>query len=170
MFGWLARRRRLRDATYRFHNGRKWVRIDPVAVNLAYATHPEYNEEIHPKLADSGDPQALLLVLKATCDAFGVKPFDPKTEEGLTAEELIDLALDFAEWSAAKKNDGESLLTSANSMDAMLDDSNSKDQTPTLDSGSTPTVPDSGQPGDSTADPSGPDTESEESSRQSIFS
>lgn len=170
MFGWLARRRRLKDATYRFFNGRKWVRIDPVAVNLAYATHPEYNESIHPKLADAGDPEALRIVLKATCDVFGVKPFDPNTEDGLTAEELIDLAIDFAEWSASKKNDGEPLPTSANSMDAMLDVSTRNVQMPSLDSGSIPIVPDSDQPGDSTEEPSGPDIEQEELSRQSTFS
>ena len=170
MFGWLARRRRLKDATYRFFNGRKWVRIDPVAVNLAYATHPEYNESIHPKLADAGDPEALRIVLKATCDVFGVKAFDPNTEDGLTAEELIDLALDFAEWSASKKNDGESLPTFANSTDATLDDSSTSAPTPSLDSGSTQTAPDSEPLGETTEAPCGPETEQEESSPQSTFS
>lgn len=139
MLRWWRRWRRLKQSTFRFFDGERYRRVDPIAVNLVFATHPKYVEEKHPKLAQEGDPEAIQTILQATCDAFGVKQFDSATNTGLTGDELVDLFLEFAEWQDAKKNNGEYLLTSPSYTAVTLERSIENVQTSTLPSGSMPT-------------------------------
>lgn len=159
MFTWLRRRKSFRRATFPFFDGRSWRRADPIAVNISFASDPEYNESVHPLQAENGDPAAMDVVLNATARAFDVDRYDSKTGRGMIADELFDLFMDFGEWSMSKKNIGELLPTSAKRSEPTYQHSYEPTTKPTSDSGSTSTEPDYEEPGASTEQFDGKESE-----------
>lgn len=89
---------------FRFHDGKRVRRADPLAVAIALHSHPTYLRR-HLDEAIAGDKEALQIVAQAATDVFGVQPLSSDGRRGLTLNERLDLMLGFdAYLYAVKKN------------------------------------------------------------------
>lgn len=144
MLRWFANRRwNKRRLIFRFNDGRRIRRVDPVEIAIALHEHPEYLPE-HLKEASSGSPDAQRTVAKAACDVFGVEPLSEN--RGLTVNERIELVMAFDLYLLAlKKNTVVSPISrdSTASTSADLSEPTTND---TSVSGSTASEPPSDQP------------------------
>ncbi len=96
-----------------YWDGRSHRRIDPMVVYRRVQSHPTYNAEIHPALAESGDFNAFTIMVNATRDVLDVKPFDEATGKGLTESETVQLMVQFADFTMDQKK---SISTSPTSL------------------------------------------------------
>jgi hypothetical protein len=60
----------------------------------------------HAALAAAGDVDAMNITLQATRDVFELKPFDTRTELGLTDMEVMGLMTDFGDFTTDVKKNG----------------------------------------------------------------
>lgn len=151
MFGFLRRRlpsfnRPDRRAIFRYWDGTRTRAIDPLIVLQRFERHPDYREDVTPKLAESGDHDAQDLCFQVLCDVFEVKLFDG--DSGLTVTELVQLQNTFGEFVEAVKKNIWSLPTPSPLTDAESTSSDSPEPTTsaTSDSSSTETAPKSDAP------------------------
>jgi hypothetical protein len=76
---------------FRFHDGKRLRRADPLAIAIALHSHPTYLPR-HLKDAVDGDKDALQIVAQAATDVFQVQPLQTG---GLTLQERFELMLGF---------------------------------------------------------------------------
>lgn len=76
---------------FRFHDGKRVRRADPLAIAIALHSHNAYLPR-HLNEAVNGDKDALLIVAQAAEDVFGVKSIN---DGGLTLQERLELMLGF---------------------------------------------------------------------------
>lgn len=82
-------RRRL---IFKFWNGRRYQRVDPIEAIMALENHEEYRPDVHPvRLEAKGDEESMRIICRAVCEAFGVQPYDGVKQTGLTMAELLEL-------------------------------------------------------------------------------
>ena len=100
-------------AIFQYWDGNAARAIDPMVAYRGLVAHPKFNAETHLALADAGDLEAIAIVVEATRDTFGVKPFrnwkgdhlGEMQTEGLTETETVELlASFFAYCDSVKKN------------------------------------------------------------------
>lgn len=104
---------------FRFFDGKRERGADPLAVIRALNSHPEFDPATTPTEAtapdlpgttaedrrrlDAAASAAAALTARATLEAFGVKPYDDDTGEGLTEGEALNLFSEFHDWLEAQK-------------------------------------------------------------------
>lgn len=95
IINWIRRRRarKARDI-FAYFDGHGVRRADPFAIESALGTHPTFSYDML-SLVEADDREATEITLGAICDAFGVRPWDPATESGLTKPELLRLFMEF---------------------------------------------------------------------------
>lgn len=94
-----GRKRRI----FKYWNGRRIRRGDPIAIAQSLSEHPMYLRR-HLNDARAGDADAWAIVADAARHAFGIPDQDAG---GLTTAELVALAIDFEVYAEAlKKNAG----------------------------------------------------------------
>lgn len=105
MLNWLRNRLwQRRRLLFRFHDGSRIRRADPLAIAIALHAHPTYLPR-HLSEAVDGDKDALLTVAQAATDVFGVAALTSQYKSGLTLNERLELMLAFdAYLRALKKN------------------------------------------------------------------
>jgi hypothetical protein len=94
---------------FKYHDGERDVFADPLRVRrlFAHALDGEpnrYLERIQENAA--AEPvafEAMERVLAATCQAFGLTPFDPATGAGCTEEKILGVLCAFQAWEDQKK-------------------------------------------------------------------
>lgn len=92
-------RRRL---LFRFYDGRRYRRADPLVISDNLANDSEYLPR-HLESAMLGDQDAIKLCGRVACRVFDV--LEATDNEGLTLSERLELLLTFTRWIAAlKKN------------------------------------------------------------------
>ena len=97
----LWQRRRL---IFRFHDGKRIRRADPLAAAIALHAHPKYLPR-HLGQARDGDKEAIQIVADAATDIFGLQPLSADGRQGLTINERLEIMLGFnAYLRALKKN------------------------------------------------------------------
>lgn len=97
----LWQRRRL---LFRFHDGKRIRRADPLSAAIALHSHPKYLPR-HLVEARNGDKEAMQIVADAATDIFGLQPLSPDGKRGLTLNERFEIMLGFnAYLRALKKN------------------------------------------------------------------
>lgn len=87
-------RRRRRRELFRYWDGGRQRRIDPLQAFRAIHADPEFRADVHPELAEDGDQDAVDIILRMTRRVFDVAEF---TEDyrGLTESEQMLLYLSF---------------------------------------------------------------------------
>jgi len=103
---------------FAYYDGSNWRTIDPLAVIYGLTNHAEYVDARHFKGACQGDQESVEIASKTVCDVFGVNPYDPKTQTGLTIGERIGLLRTFAVYVDSLKKNIESSSTAPQSTDA----------------------------------------------------
>ncbi len=91
---WQQRHRLL----FRFHDGRGWRAIDPLLAVMALNEHQEYRGDLHPRLVEQGDPEAIQITLRAVKQVFAVEDYEPATRLGLTLGEQLHLLYTFSRY------------------------------------------------------------------------
>jgi len=87
-----------------YWDGIRLRRIDPLVVWDRLVSHPEFVEDRDVPAAIRGNLEAIRLVVKAVCDAFGCREWAESTP-GLTRTELMDLLAAYYDYcEALKKN------------------------------------------------------------------
>lgn len=109
---WRAKRGR---QIFRYWDGNKMRRIDPLEAMLRISAHPTYNVELHPKLLDAGDVEATRITCQAVKDVFGVTDYDPVKNTGLTVAEQLALLGAFSLYIDGLKKSTDSTATFAGS-------------------------------------------------------
>lgn len=104
MVGWVRRlfRRRNDRRLFRYHDGNRWRRIDPLVATRALGSDPEFNWETHPPLVDKGDIEAIRVTANAVRRSFDVQAYS-EDGGGLTEGESIALLLRFAAYTDSLK-------------------------------------------------------------------
>lgn len=85
MFAWLRDRRR---EIFRFHDGIRRRRIDPIPTIIALESHELFNPRDDPRLLESGDTDASLRVSQAVREVFGIQQLNDRGK-GLTMTEQL---------------------------------------------------------------------------------
>ena len=118
MLGWIkrwlkARRIRRERLLYEFFDGTRFVRVDPWATYRALYGHAEFDMSQQLTAAVAGEEPEVSKARRAICDAFGCRPYEPNTGEGLTDEELFALLNHFIDWcfELQKKTNGSPILS-----------------------------------------------------------
>lgn len=124
MFRWLFKRRGRLLYSYWAGNDRGWVRDDPLAILKRLVEDKELRLDTHPKAAEMGDDKAQYIVLRATCRAFNVTDYDPRTGNGMTILELSMLFNDFGAFMDMLKKNTSSSQMRPRSTDAISKDWN----------------------------------------------
>ena len=95
---------------YRYHDGRRWRRADPLAVYRALKAHPEFDWDADPavaelewKIPEEKDFTSWRKSVDAARDVFGVPRFE---DGGLTESELSGLLVDFTAYLGVQKKSG----------------------------------------------------------------
>lgn len=103
MFNFIRRWRLNRQRNiFRFWNGSRECRADPLAVWRSINADPEFSLIKHPEMIDAGDMDAIRIGVATVRRIFSI----PSLEKGgLTEQECLDLLIDFFDYTAAlKKN------------------------------------------------------------------
>ena len=149
MFFGLFRRLAWRRAIYRYFDGRRWRRIDPLPVWRAIFTDAEcrFEDDWPSSFEEDTPPEERLQVLQRLAAlsrrVFNVKPYH---EGGLTEWELHSLLADFIGWMMELKkntNPSPTPLPTTTSESSDPGDSTTK---PPSDSSSTAPEPDAAEP------------------------
>lgn len=91
-----------RRAIYRYWDGKRFRRADPMVLYRSLMSHPKFDLSTHPQFIDENQEDRDI-TLSAIRDVFGVKAFDGLTGEGLTEEETVQLLWAFVSYCTAKK-------------------------------------------------------------------
>jgi hypothetical protein len=83
---------------FRYHDGSKWQAIDPLVAVMGLSDHPQYRADLHPRLVEQGDQEAIQITLKAVKDVFRVEDYDHRTRRGLTLGEQLQLLYTFSRY------------------------------------------------------------------------
>jgi hypothetical protein len=114
---WFNNRNR---AIFRFWDGQRIRRIDPLLAYRRLDTHPEFDWSTHPEMIDGDDErlssEATEITARAVCEVFGVRPFDGS--RGLTEQECIGLLIQFVQYLTALKKNGNTSPTSVPSTES----------------------------------------------------
>jgi hypothetical protein len=109
-FQWLYNRRAEQSRQiFRYWDGKRTRRADPMAVIVSLREDPEYLSERHDQLIDAGDKEAQLIAIRAVQRVFGIEPFE---QGGLTYTECLSLLMSFYLYLDALKKNIDQLLTS----------------------------------------------------------
>lgn len=119
---------------FRYHDGTRYCRIDPVAAMISLDQDPNYLPDRHLPGAMEGDPESLLFVCRAAERTFGVQRFDGK--KGLTIAETIGLLQGFDAYMLALKKNASPLPTPPPSTDAISPGSSGETTSDSLGFGS----------------------------------
>lgn len=88
---------------FQYWDGTRKRRGDPLDIQRKLDLHPEYRYDVHPALAQDGDPEAVEICLDAIQVAFDLPAFDEA--QGLTIDEKVNLLVAFGRFiEAVKKN------------------------------------------------------------------
>lgn len=123
-----------------FHDGKSRRAVDPISVMMAFEAHAEYNSEIHPRLVQAGNQNAILITLDAIKKAFAVVEFTEQGKPGLTVNEMLELWMAFYLWADAQKKNIEFSPTSVVSTEPTSAESSEKITNSTSDFGSIETA------------------------------
>jgi len=99
--------------TYRYWNGQRMVRGDPLALLRALAASDEFNFDVDAKLAAADGELAIKAsqrIVAGVRKAFGIQPVDAG---GLEDRDCDALLIHFMEWNDSQKKSGEFSRTSA---------------------------------------------------------
>lgn len=99
-FTWLRNRRIKRDSErrrllFKYFDGTKERRIDPMRAWREIANDKEFNPSTMLALADAQQEPEASITMRAVCRVFDVKRFDDATGLGLTDAELMNVLDDF---------------------------------------------------------------------------
>jgi hypothetical protein len=101
---------------YRYGDGDKTLYADPLAVNRKVKALLGGDVEQVVRDYNSGEDvlveRAAARFLGAVVEAFGLKPFDPKTGTGLVEAHVVQVWNHFQDWLAQKKTSGPDTATS----------------------------------------------------------
>lgn len=103
---------------YKFWDGSRTRRADPVDIFFRLQAHPVFNAAVHCKLCDEGDREATVITGAAVREVFGVDGYDPQTGRGLTLGEQLGLLLDFYAYIDTQKKSINSSPTSPSNTEA----------------------------------------------------
>lgn len=96
---------------FEFSNGVQMVAVDPIEVITAMEEHDRFRFDVHPKLLEDGDKEAVAVTVDAVRFAFGVPAYINPKMPGLTNKECIALYDAFCIWLAHQKKSTESDVT-----------------------------------------------------------
>jgi hypothetical protein len=109
MFGILKRNRPQRQL-FKYSDGVRTRCVDPVMIMRAMIAHEKLNLETHLPQLTSEFPElqneAAEIVVSATREIFGLKPFSDLNRAGLTELETIDVLNDFVIFTETLKKNG----------------------------------------------------------------
>lgn len=135
-----TRRQQRRRAIFRFFDGVRERRADPLVVLRALAADPRFLLDKHPALAAAGDAESQHITVAAVRSAFAVQAYSytarDQRESGLTDEESLELLSRFAEFLEVVKKNGSPPPTSPAAMDL----ESSPPPTPAVDPAACPTT------------------------------
>lgn len=94
---WIIERRR---AIFRYWDGRRLRKIDPMEVLRALRADKNYDQAAHLPLVDAGDEDAIRITANAVRSAFGAPAF---ADGGLSELELCGVLVDFLTFLATLK-------------------------------------------------------------------
>ena len=94
---WIIERRR---AIFRYWDGRRLRKIDPMAVLRALRADKNYDQAVHLPQVDAGDEEAIRITANAVRSAFGAPAF---ADGGLSELELCGVLVDFLTFLATLK-------------------------------------------------------------------
>jgi len=83
---------------FRYHDGSQWQAIDPLLAVIGLGEHPQYRGDLHPRLVEQGDQEAIQITLRAVKDVFRVQDYDRTTRLGLTLGEQLQLLYTFSRY------------------------------------------------------------------------
>jgi hypothetical protein len=83
---------------FRYHDGSKWQAIDPLVAVMGLSDHPQYRADLHLRLVEQGDQEAIQITLNAVKDVFRVQDYDHGTRRGLTLGEQLQLLYTFSQY------------------------------------------------------------------------
>jgi hypothetical protein len=83
---------------FRYHDGAQWQAIDPLVAVIGLSEHPQYRGDLHPRLVEQGDQEAIQITLRAVKDVFRVQDYDRNTGLGLTLGEQLQLLYTFSRY------------------------------------------------------------------------
>ena len=83
---------------FRYHDGSQWQAIDPLVAVIGLSEHPQYRGDLHPRLVEQGDQEAIQITLRAVKDVFRVQDYDRNTGLGLTLGEQLQLLYTFSRY------------------------------------------------------------------------
>jgi len=83
---------------FRYHDGSQWQAIDPLVAVIGLSEHPQYRGDLHPRLVEQGDQEAIQITLRAVKDVFRVQDYDRTTRLGLTLGEQLQLLYTFSRY------------------------------------------------------------------------
>lgn len=117
----LLSRKRKRQI-FEYFDGAQTRYADPIVAMAVLEHHDEYRADLHPKLAEGGDYDAIRILGDAICDAFDVKRLDPTTGRGLSTIELCELHGTFFTYleETVKKNTGTFATTPNSGVESTL--------------------------------------------------
>jgi hypothetical protein len=136
MFSWLFKKSNRK--LFRFFDGSRLRREDPLALQLKLETHEKCRWDVHPALAEQGDSVAYEICLDAICDVFGVTRFNSSLGTGLTHMELMGLLRSFVDYIEQLKKNTVGSPKSPTTTDAMSPKLSKPTTSDMSDSASTP--------------------------------
>lgn len=132
LLGWWRRSREEKNRRiFRYWDGLRWRRKDPIEIMRALIEHPTFDGETDPVLAVEGKGR-IALEASARCrqavqEIFEAQPYNEKTGKGLTEGESYGLLMQFGEYTGAlKKNGNEPPTSSVDTRSTSLDESTTK--------------------------------------------
>ena len=106
---------------FRYWNGTRKRGVDPLAALRTLLTHPEFNAETDPALAEAGDPEASARALGAIRSAFQVAAWsedDAGNQSGMTERETMAILYEFQDYIETLKKNISQPLTSPPATDS----------------------------------------------------
>lgn len=105
MLNWLRRRIAARERrTFQFWDGHTLRAVDPLPVLRSLRSHPEFNWQQDPELADNGDEAAFERCVAAARDIFEIPTWDGRV--GLTEDQTWAVLVAFAVYLGEQKKSG----------------------------------------------------------------
>ena len=110
MFGFIFRgyvrwRHRRRRQLFRYFDGDRMRRADPLVLLAAIDQDPEYVPDKTPYFIAAGQQDAIDVSIRMVNRVFGAQPYDDETGIGLTTNEAMSLFSQFMTWlDGLKKN------------------------------------------------------------------
>jgi len=116
---WKARRRQSRRLIFKFWDGARERRADPMEVFRAIETDPKYRIGVTDILVDAGDHESIDTSLAMIRRVFGVAQWT-ESSPGLTEQETLELMANFCLYIAALKKNTPTTPTSSSATEASI--------------------------------------------------